>query len=247
VLSNTTLVDTVTARVTPAEAQALSSYPGVSQVVPNGLIPMAAPAVPQAQFPSTTVPLGSPGWRFHGPGPSQICGTQRDPELDPEALQVIEATEAQALGFDGAGVTVAYMADGIDPSNPDFARNRAYGAPGTPVVTQYDFSGDGTDAPTAGGEAFLDASSIAAQGNDEYNISQYVNPGQAARLPASGCWIKIVGAAPGANVLGLKVFAQNDDTTTSGFLQAVQFAVKTGPRSSTSPSAAITSPTPRSM
>lgn len=40
VLSSTTLVDTITAKVTPAEAQVLSSYPGVSQVVPDGNIPM---------------------------------------------------------------------------------------------------------------------------------------------------------------------------------------------------------------
>jgi hypothetical protein len=38
--SSTTLVDTITAKVTPAEAQVLSSYPGVSQVVPDGNIPM---------------------------------------------------------------------------------------------------------------------------------------------------------------------------------------------------------------
>ena len=42
------------------------------------------------------------------------------------------------------------------------------------------------------------------------------------------CDIKIVGAAPGANVLGLKVFAQNNDTTTSGFIQAIDYAVKHG-------------------
>ena len=46
-------------------------------------------------------------------------------------------------------------------------------------------------------------------------------------LPA-GCDIQIVGVAPGASVLALKVFAQNDNTTTSGFLQAIDFAVSSG-------------------
>ncbi len=117
---------------------------------------------------------------------------------------------------------------GRDRLLPDFQRNPAYGAGGAPVITQYDFSGDGVNATTAGGEAFLDASSIAAQGNTAYNLAQFVAAPQAARLPASGCWIKIVGAAPGASVMALKVFAENDDTTESGFLQAIQYAVQHG-------------------
>ncbi len=49
------------------------------------------------------------------------------------------------MGIDGSGVTVAVLADGLDPNNPDFVRNAAYGQAGTPVITQYlDFSGDGT-------------------------------------------------------------------------------------------------------
>ena len=49
----------------------------------------------------------------------------------------------------------------------------------------------GRTLPPMGGEAFLDASSIAAQGNDSYDLSQYVSP--AHPLPA-GCDIKIVRA-----------------------------------------------------
>jgi hypothetical protein len=144
---------------------------------------------------------------------------------------VINAAQARAEGYDGAGVTVAFIAGGIDPTNPDFQRNPAYGKPGQPVITSYeDFSGDGVGAPAgdAGTESFLDASSIAAQGNEEYNLAQFVAPGQAARMPASGCWIRILGVAPAANVMALKVFAQTDDTTESGFLQAIQYAVQNG-------------------
>lgn len=230
VVSTTTLVDTITAVLTPGEAQAFSSFPGVSQVVPDGAIPAPAASPTSQNNPGPSSDQHGPGGQSHGgPQQSQICGTQSNPELDPEALQVINAPQALSQGIDGAGVTVAFVADGMDPSNPDLQRNPAYGPGGTPVVTQYqDFSGEGTVAPTAGGEAFGDVSSIAAQGNQEYNLSLYDNPSQAARLPQGGCWVRIVGAAPGANVMALKVFAQNHDTTTSNFLQAIQYAVQNG-------------------
>lgn len=226
VISTTTLVDTITARVTPAEAQALAAFPGVSQVIPDSVVhvPVSPSVVGEAHAPN---PGGGLGNYLHGLSP-QECGTQSHPALEPEALQAINASQLSSPGANGSGVTVAYLADGVDPANADFQRNAAYGSAGSPVVTQYDFSGDGTNAPTTGGEAFGDASSIAAQGNTAYNLAQFVNPAQAARLPASGCWIKIIGAAPGANVLALKVFAQNNDTTESGFLQAIQFAVQSG-------------------
>ena len=58
-----------------------------------------------------------------------------------------------------------------------------------------------------------------------YDISTFVNA--AHPLPA-GCDIKIVGAAPGASILALKVFAEDNDTTTSNFLQAIDYAVAHG-------------------
>ena len=229
VLSSTTLVDTITTVLTPDEQEAFSTNPAISQVVPDSIVQILPPVQLAAGPGSSSTSSGPPGWRSHGPTPTTACGTQKDPELDPEALQEIYAPQAQALGFDGAGVTVAFIADGLDPTNPDFQRNPAYGTPGKAVIAQYqDFSGDGTDAPTSGGEAFGDASSIAAQGNEEYNLAQFVNPAQAARLPATGCWIRIVGAAPGANVMALKAFPQSDDETASGIIQAIQYAVQNG-------------------
>lgn len=230
VVSTTTLVDTITARVSPEEARALAVFPGVSQVIPDAVLPTPAPSALAAPSPARPVPLGAPGWRSHGNGPgSLLCGTERHPQLDPEALGAVHATQARQLGYDGAGVTVAFLADGLDPANPDFQRNPAFGRPGAPVISQYvDFSGDGTNAPTNGAEAFGDASSIAAQGNVAYDLSQYVNPAQAARLPSGGCWVRVVGDAPGANLMALKVFPQLDDETTSAFLQAIQYAVQNG-------------------
>jgi subtilisin family serine protease len=225
--ATTSLVDTITATVSAGEAQALASFPGVSQVTPDVTIPIVVPARPTTGRQVFPVPINAPGWRGHGQG-TPTCGTQRQPELDPEALQAINAEGALNGGIDGAGVTVATIADGIDTTNPDLQRNRAYGTPGQPVAQEVDFSGDPVGTPTDGGEMFLDVSSIVAQGNLEYNLSQYVNPGQAQRLPASGCWIKIEGAAPGASVLALKVFSEINDTTESSFIQAIQYAVQHG-------------------
>jgi len=222
-ISTTSVLNTVIATVPKSEATTLAANPAVASVVPDGVIPGPSAAVP--------APLGAP--RSATPKPlsgSPSCGTAGSPELDPEALTNINATPSQLGADDGAGVTVAFLADGIDPTNPDFQRNASFAstgsATGSPVITRYeDFSGDGTTAPTAGGEAFLDASSIAAQGNSAYDLSNFVST--AHPLP-TGCDIKIVGAAPGASVLALKIFAQNDDTTTSGFIQAINYAVLNG-------------------
>jgi hypothetical protein len=71
----------------------------------------------------------------------------------------------------GSGVKVAFIADGLDPNNPDFIRPN-----GEHVFVDYqDFSGAGPSAPSDGREAFGDASSIAAQGTVVHDLSQFVN------------------------------------------------------------------------
>ena len=81
------------------------------------------------------------------------------PQLEPEALQTIHADSddpsaptARSLGFTGKGVTVAFIADGLDIDNQDFIR-----ADGSHVFVDYkDFSGEGTGVPTGGELAYLD-------------------------------------------------------------------------------------------
>ena len=219
-INSTSIVNAVVATMTPNAAASVSKNSAVAEVVPDAVIQISNPVT---EIP--TVP-GRPG---SGPA-SSACGTASAPELDPEGLTNIDATPAELGSIDGAGVKVAFLADGIDTSNQDLQRNAAYAssgsAVGSPVISDYeDFSGDGTSAPTPGGEAFLDASSIAAQGNETYDLSQFVN---AAHPLHAGCDVRIVGVAPGSSLLALKVAAENDDTTSSGVIQAIQYAVAHG-------------------
>lgn len=220
-ISSLSLINAVVAKMSPAEARLLAANPAVTQVLRNTVIPGPAS--------SSKVVLSVPGAKtshsITAHNTVTSCGTAANPQLNPEALTNINATPSQLGNNVGTGVTVALIADGLDPTNADFQRNAAYGVAGEPVVTQYDFSGDASTVPTPGGEAFLDASSIAAQGNSTYDLSQFVS--SAHPLP-TGCDIKIVGVAPGANVEALKVFSEKNDTTESGFLEAINFAVASG-------------------
>jgi subtilisin family serine protease len=251
VLSTTTLVDSVTALVSPALASTLASSRAISQVVPDTSVNLgtvgsatsssvtSSSATPSAPTPAvshvaapaaSTSPGAKPVLHERGRAPaSEICGTRSQPELDPEGLADVNANQARSMGIDGSGVTVAVVADGLDPTNPDFVRNAAYGQAGTPVIAQYlDFSGDGTAAATDGAEAFGDASSIVAQGNKSYNLAEYVNPELSSAFPKSGCWVKVVGVAPGASLLVLKVIGNGQGASTSSIVQAVQYAVQHG-------------------
>ena len=119
---------------------------------------------------------------------------------------------------DGTGIKVGIIADGIDPNNPDLIR-----ANGQHVIFDFqDFSGFGPGAPTDGREAFLDAGSIASQGNQTYDLSGFVNP--AHPLPP-GCNIKIEGIAPGASLAVLNVAGPNPGFFNSQIIQAIQWAV----------------------
>ena len=117
------------------------------------------------------------------------------PLLEPEALQTTHTAfddpntpQARQLA-NGAGVKVAFFADGLDTNNPDFVR-----PDGSKVFIDYrDFSGDGPNAVTGAAEAFGDASSIAAQGRQVYDISTFNNP--AHPLP-KGCNIRIRASRP---------------------------------------------------
>jgi len=204
------LVNAVAATVSPGTARLLATDPAVASVVPDLPIPVTnSLAMPKTAAQGLT-PL---------PG---ACAPKGQVQLDPQAIEAIHAAtasgrgpSAQGLGYTGAGVKVAWVADGVNPDNPDFIR-----ANGQHVFIDYqDFSGTGTDAPTDGDEAFLDSSSIAAQGRHVYNVASY---GAGLSVP---CDIRILGVAPGASLVGLNVFGSADVAFNSVFLRAIDYAV----------------------
>jgi len=209
------LINAVSATVSPGEAAHLASNPAVSEVVPDLPIPL--------QGSDSPVTIAHSAAKAAGVKPLPgACATGKTVQLDPEAIENIHAATqsgtgdaAQALGYTGAGVKVAFIADGVNPDNPDFIR-----ANGQHVFVDYqDFSGAGTNAPTDGAEAFLDSSSIAAQGREVYNVASY---GVGLSTP---CKIRILGVAPGASLVGLNVFGQAEDAYNSVFLEAINYAV----------------------
>ena len=138
------------------------------------------------------------------------------PMLEPEALDIMHVPAANALA-DGTGMKVALIADGLDPEHPDFQRD------GASIFFDYqDFSTEGPNAPTDGAEAFGDASSIAAQGNQIYDLHDIVGPTHP--LPV-GCTVRVRGVAPGASLAALKVFGNEAQALTSTFVEAIEWAV----------------------
>lgn len=218
------LINAVSAHVSAAEAQQLAAHPLVQAVVPERVIRLPRQA-------KASTPLGS-GRNGGDPPSPALCNT-----LEPEALQLthtayLDPTVPQAQRVrdgngefvTGKGVKVAWIADGLDPGITGFTHTD-----GTPVFIDYqDFSGDPAGTPTLGGEAFGDASSIAAQDTPngkvlKFDISQFAIP--ALNTIPSPCNIRIRGMAPGASVVGLKVFSQLGITTNTALVQAIEYAV----------------------
>jgi hypothetical protein len=205
------LINAVSATVSPGEAQRLAANPSVAKVVPDQPIPLVG-STPTVSAPTSGGITPLPG----------ACAPAGQVQLDPQAIVSIHAAtplgtgdSAQALGYTGAGVKVAFIADGLDTDNPDFIRPN-----GSHVFIDYeDFSGTGTGSPQDGGEAFLDASSIAAQGRETYNVANY------ALGLDKPCDIRILGVAPGASLVGLNVFGSAEVAFNSVFLEAINYAV----------------------
>ena len=209
-----TTLNAVSATVSPAQLSSLRSDPSVAEVVPNGLVHLAPPTIPGTGSASSSGATPLPG----------ACLPNGRVQLEPEALQTMSvdsqnpnAKTARSLGITGSGVTVGFIADAIDPNNPDFIRPN-----GQQVVNLVDFSGFGTAAPTSGAEGFGDASAIAAQGREVYDVSDF------SALPLNRpCNIRVEGVAPGANVVGLVAFGASNVAPDSSILEAIDYAITT--------------------
>ena len=219
------LINAIATTVSKAQIARLASHPLVQAVVPDlpiranthGNSSLFAQSASTAATPASTAAASASA--------TDLCNT-----LEPEALQLTNTAftdpgqpQSQQLRDGngqlvvGNGVKVAFIADGLDTNIAGFTR-----PDGSPVFFDFqDFSGDPAGTQTSGGEAFGDASSIAAQ-DTTFDISQFVN---AAHPLPSPCNIRIRGMAPGASLAGLKVVSSLGVTTISFLVQAIEWAV----------------------
>ena len=239
-----TLVNSFAATVSAGEEERLKDNPQVTEVVPDATIAYGSEQASTAGGTGSTA--GGTGSTAGGTGATTAkptvattgeasrlhnipgaCGSTA--QLAPEGLTLTGTASdnpaqptARSLGITGAGVKVAFIADGIDPDNVNFIR-----ADGKTVFSDYqDFTGVGPGQPTGGDEAFIDANQIAGQGIHVYNLN-----GFSAQSYSRPCDVRIEGAAPGASLVGLDVFAEDGadqlDSPESDILQAIDYAVET--------------------
>jgi subtilisin family serine protease len=190
-----TSVNAVATSVTASQLRQLTSDAAVRNVIPDAQLP--ALSTHKTATPKAT-------------GTTTACA----PTVEPESLSVTHADAAQTK-YTGAGLKIGFVADGIDINNPEFIR-----PDGSHVITDYqDFSGSGTADVTGGGEAFGDASIIAAQGAKSYDYGTELGV-------RKGCTFTIHGFAPGASMVAIKAYGEHGNSISS-YVRGIDYAVST--------------------
>jgi hypothetical protein len=127
------LVDAFAATVSKGEAARLKSQAGVKEVIRDVMIREAPPSQPtmtMTKAKAGTSPAATPAPASLTPNVIPgACGSNGAVQLDPEGLALTNtdsddpsAKTARSLGINGAGVKVAWIADGVDPNNINFIR-----------------------------------------------------------------------------------------------------------------------------
>lgn len=220
------LVNAFAATLSKDYVARLKAHPAVARVIPDAVIARRRPAASTPLTPANSAAASTSLKLNVIPG---ACGANGKVLLEPEGLALTntdsddpEALTARSLGITGAGVKVAFIADGLDPNNVNFIRPDGKSVFDPAIGGDYqDFTGAGPGAPTLGGEAFLDANTIAGQGIHVYNVSGY-----SAQLDPSACNIRIEGVAPAASLVAL-VARENGFLAVSWIAQAIEYAVQT--------------------
>jgi hypothetical protein len=209
------IINAIAATISAAEAKRLRANPAIQAVVPDAPVRLT----PIASVPGPLNPARAGGKAAHGAARTtdQVCPSNpAKPLIEPEARALIHANAADKI-VTGSGIRVGVLYDGVDVNNPDLIRPN-----GQHVIYDYqDFSGQGPNTPTSGFANFM-AGIIAAQGNETYDLSNYVNP--AHPLPA-GCNIKIKGIAPGVSMAELNWGGDDAAVYNSNIIQTIQYAV----------------------